>query len=166
MIPMIGPYLGVAPAVLVALTISPTTALILIGYAVLIQSIEGYVLVPRVLGHAVGVSPLVVFVGILVGFALGGFVGAFLAVPVAGALQVILQDLLSPDSEVAEDAQEAGAPVATPEAASGGARLAVVAPHAHPVLPGGVIADASGTGAGAPVHSRAAEPPRVITPGR
>jgi len=85
MIPMVGPYLGVAPALLVAFTVSPTTALVLALYAVVIQSIEGYILVPRVMGHAVGVSPLVIFLGILVGEHLGGLPGAFLAVPVAGA---------------------------------------------------------------------------------
>jgi predicted PurR-regulated permease PerM len=108
MIPMVGPYLAVAPALLVALTISPTTALILLVYAVAIQSLEGYVLVPRVMGHAVGVSPLVVFLGILVGAALGGLVGAFLAVPIAGALQVVLQDLLSTEHELATSAEQSG----------------------------------------------------------
>lgn len=91
------------------MTVSPTTALLLAAYAVLIQSVEGYILIPRVLGHTVGISPLVVFLGILVGERLGGLAGAFLAVPVAGALQVILQDVLAPSDEVAERARAAGA---------------------------------------------------------
>ena len=66
MIPMVGPYLAVAPALLVALTVSPTAAILLI-YAVALQSLEGYVLVPRVMGRAVGVSPLVIMLGILAG---------------------------------------------------------------------------------------------------
>jgi predicted PurR-regulated permease PerM len=150
LIPMLGPYIGVAPALVVALTISPTTALILMIYAVVIQSIEGYVLVPRVMGHAVGISPLVVFLGILVGVTLGGLPGGFIAVPIAGALQVILQDLLAPSSELTERAQEAGANID-----NSGQTPKPIPPHAHAVLPGGELApDASGTGIpGTPVGS-------------
>ncbi len=169
MIPMLGPYLGVAPALLVALTVSPTTAVLLAVYAIIIQSIEGYVLVPRVMGHAVGVSPLVVFLGILVGAALGGLTGAFLAVPVAGALQVILQDLLSTDTEVTEEAEEAGATEEVPSGPvektviqkDGEPRTVVLPPHAHPVLPGGEVApnpggvglSAAATNKGTPSHA-------------
>jgi predicted PurR-regulated permease PerM len=150
MIPMVGPYLGVAPALLVALTVSPTTALLLLGVAIVIQSIEGYVLVPKVMGRAVGVSPLIVFVGILIGEQLGGLAGAFLAVPVAGSLQVILEDLFSPTQEVAVRAQEAGASGQTVQQAAAGraalsdelerSRPTPIPPHAHPVLPGGRVA--------------------------
>lgn len=93
-VPMIGPFLAFAPAVLVALAIDPTLALKVIAYAFVIQQIESNVLVPRVMGHTVGISPLTVLLGILVGSVLYGLPGAFLAVPIAGALQVILAHLL------------------------------------------------------------------------
>ena len=63
-------------------------------YALVIQQIESNMLVPRVMGRTVGVSPLTVLLGILVGTALAGLPGAFLAVPLAGALQVILAHAL------------------------------------------------------------------------
>ncbi len=94
LIPLIGPFLGFAPAVIVALTIDPPKALIVVVYALIIQQIEGNVLVPRVMGHAVGVSPLTVVLGILIGAILYGLPGAFLAIPVAGAIQVILAHAL------------------------------------------------------------------------
>jgi predicted PurR-regulated permease PerM len=94
-IPMVGPFLAFAPAVLVALaTVDPTRALAVIGYALVIQQIESNILVPRVMGRTVGISPLTVVLGILVGTALAGLPGAFLAVPLAAALQVILAHAL------------------------------------------------------------------------
>ncbi len=94
-VPMIGPFLAFAPAVLVALAaIDPTRALAVVGYALVIQQIESNILVPRVMGRTVGISSLTVLLGILVGGALAGLPGAFLAVPLAGALQVILAHTL------------------------------------------------------------------------
>jgi predicted PurR-regulated permease PerM len=94
-IPMLGPFLAFAPAVLIALAaVDPTRALAVAGYALVIQQIESNVLVPRVMGRTVGVSALTVLLGILVGGALAGLPGAFLAVPLAGALQVILAHML------------------------------------------------------------------------
>jgi len=93
-VPMIGPFLAFAPAVLVALANSPGQAITVLIFALVIQQIESNVLVPRVMGRTVGVSPLTVLLGILVGSALAGLPGAFLAVPLAGALQVILAHTL------------------------------------------------------------------------
>jgi predicted PurR-regulated permease PerM len=93
-VPMIGPFLAFAPAVVVALTVSPGTAVLVIVYALVIQQIESNVLVPHVMREAVGVSPLTVLLGILIGSALYGLPGAFLAVPLAGAVQVVLAHTL------------------------------------------------------------------------
>jgi predicted PurR-regulated permease PerM len=104
-IPMVGPFLAFAPAVLVALAaLDPTHALMVVAYALVIQQIESNVLVPRVMGHTVGISALTVMLGILIGGALAGLPGAFLAVPIAGALQVVLAHLLrSEDPSQAEE---------------------------------------------------------------
>ena len=104
-VPLVGPFLAFSPAVLVALaTIDPTRALLVAAYALVIQQLESNVLVPRVMGNTVGVSPLTVLIGILIGAALAGVPGAFLAVPIAGALQVILAHTLhSEDPSQAEE---------------------------------------------------------------
>jgi predicted PurR-regulated permease PerM len=108
-VPMIGPFLAFAPAVLVGLAIDPSRALVVAGYALVIQQIESNVLVPRVMGRTVGVSPLTVLLGILVGSALAGLPGAFLAVPLAGALQVILAHVLrTEDPSQAEEHRDPG----------------------------------------------------------
>jgi predicted PurR-regulated permease PerM len=93
-VPMIGPVLAFAPAVLVAFAVDPGKAVIVLVYALVIQQIESNVLVPRVMREAVGVSPLTVLLGILIGSRLYGLPGAFLAVPIAGAVQVVLAHTL------------------------------------------------------------------------
>src|SRR5207248_4544841 len=95
MIPLLGPVIAFAPAVLVALVVAPDKVVFLIIYAVIVQEIESQVLVPRVMSHAVGVSPLTVLIGIYVGVSLYGILGALIAVPVAAAIQVILGHLLA-----------------------------------------------------------------------
>lgn len=102
-IPIIGPLLGAIPAVLVAATVSPELALIVAGIYVILQFVEGNVLVPVVMRHAVGISPLLVLVSLLIGAAAGGFVGAFLAVPVAASLEIVLQRLQAREEPVAQD---------------------------------------------------------------
>jgi len=93
LVPMIGPMIGTAPAVLVALTQSPELALLTTGLGILVHVIEGNILLPRVMRHTMGVSPLTVILGILVGAKLMGVPGALLAVPVAAGVQVLLTDL-------------------------------------------------------------------------
>jgi predicted PurR-regulated permease PerM len=103
-VPLIGPFLAFLPALLVALTVDPFKALVLLGVAVVIQQIEGNVLVPRIMSRTVGVSPLTVILGILIGSILYGAAGAFLAVPVAAAIQVIFNHTLRPSLEEPGDA--------------------------------------------------------------
>jgi predicted PurR-regulated permease PerM len=60
------------------------------------------------MGHTVGVSPLTVFLGILIGASLYGIPGAFLAVPIAGLAQVILAHLLRSEDDSQAEAHLAG----------------------------------------------------------
>jgi predicted PurR-regulated permease PerM len=109
-VPMIGPFLAFAPAVLVALAIDPSRAVVVGIYALIIQQLESNILVPRVMGRTVGVSPLTVLLGILVGSVLAGLPGAFLAVPIAGAVQVVLAHALRvEDPSQAEEHHRTGA---------------------------------------------------------
>ncbi|MCC7372439.1 MAG: AI-2E family transporter [Chloroflexi bacterium] len=129
LVPVIGPILGFAPAVLVALGISPWTALLVMIYAIIIQQVESNLIVPRIMGHTVGVSPLTVVLGILIGFILYGLPGAFLAVPVAGAIQVIVAHAVGMEdvSTVSMAAHSAAvAREAAAEAAAGAAARAPV----------------------------------------
>lgn len=91
-IPTLGPVLGAIPAILVALTISPLTALIVtIGYLG-VQQLENHILVPKVMGKAVGLSPVIVIIALIIGAKLLGIAGAILAVPAAAVIQVLVSE--------------------------------------------------------------------------
>jgi predicted PurR-regulated permease PerM len=93
-IPFIGPFLGGGTAALVALTDSPEKALWVVIFAVVLQQVEGAVLVPRVMKNAVGMSPLTVVLAVLIGNALAGLMGSLLAIPIGAAIQVLVSNLL------------------------------------------------------------------------
>ena len=102
-LPIIGPLLGAVPAILVALTVSPQLALLVVGIYVVLQFLEGNVLVPMVMRNTVGLSPFLVLVSLLVGSSIGGPVGALLAVPVAAAVEIVLEGAQDRDVPVAMD---------------------------------------------------------------
>jgi Predicted permease len=102
-IPIIGPLLGAIPAILVAATVSPQLALIVAGVYVVIQLIEGSVLVPLVMRNTIGISPLFVLLSLLIGGAVGGLVGVFLAVPVAASVEIALTRMQARETPVAQD---------------------------------------------------------------
>jgi predicted PurR-regulated permease PerM len=93
-IPIVGPWLGGIPAVIIALTMSWQKALLVTGFIILLQLMENTVLVPRIMRGAVGLTPLTVFVAILAGTQFRGLIGALLAIPVAAAVQVLVTDYL------------------------------------------------------------------------
>ncbi|MEA2623844.1 MAG: hypothetical protein QOH61_2754 [Chloroflexota bacterium] len=91
-IPIVGPALGAVPALIVAATTGRVELVLLVAAVyVVIQVVEGNILVPMVMRSTIGVPPFVVIASLLVGAALGGIVGAFLAVPFTAALVVILE---------------------------------------------------------------------------
>src|SRR5918997_1206989 len=85
-----GAWLGGIPAVIIALTQGWEKGLLVIGFVVLLQLTENAVLVPRVMRGAVGLTPLTVFIAILVGTEFAGIPGALLAIPIAAVIQVML----------------------------------------------------------------------------
>jgi len=102
-IPIIGPILGAIPAILVAATVSPELALVVAGVCLVFQLIESNVLVPMVMRNTIGISPLLVLFSLLVGGAVGGLLGAFLAVPIAASVEIVLSRLQARETPVAQD---------------------------------------------------------------
>lgn len=102
-IPLVGPFLGAIPAVLMAATVSPELALAVAATYLVLQLIEGNVLVPIVMRNSVGISPLLVVLSLLIGGAAGGLPGAFLAVPIAAACELIAEGLQAREEPVAQD---------------------------------------------------------------
>lgn len=93
-VPYIGPILGGAAAAAVALTESPQQAILVIVLVFAIQQLEGAFLVPRIMKHAVGMTPLTVILAVLIGNQLGGPAGSIIAIPIGAAVQVVVSSLL------------------------------------------------------------------------
>ncbi len=93
-IPMIGPTLSAIPAVFLSLFQPWWKIVFTIAWYTVIQQTEGNFLVPRVMRQAVGMSPLLTILALIIGAKLLGFVGALVAVPVAAALQVVVGEVV------------------------------------------------------------------------
>lgn len=89
-IPYIGPLIGAAPAVVVALTISTKTLLLVIAINVVIQILEGNILSPNIVGRSLHLHPLLIIMALLAGEAIGGIIGMIVAVPVLAVCKVII----------------------------------------------------------------------------
>jgi predicted PurR-regulated permease PerM len=84
LVPYLGPVLGAAPPILVALLQGePWTALWLVALFVVLQQLEGHVVAPQVFGHHLRINPLLVMFALLVGGDLYGIPGALVALPIA-----------------------------------------------------------------------------------
>ncbi|MGH8937181.1 MAG: AI-2E family transporter [Acidimicrobiia bacterium] len=93
-LPLVGAFLSGLLAVLVALvTGGLVQALLVVALIVGVQQVEGHVLAPIVLGRAVQLHPLVIILALTAGAVLGGVIGAFLAVPIAGVLVAVGTEL-------------------------------------------------------------------------
>jgi len=92
-VPIVGPLLGAVPALLVASTVSPQTALLTLAVYVALQFTEANILVPLVMRNAVGLTPFLVLFSLLIGGAAGGILGALVAVPLVAAIAVVLERL-------------------------------------------------------------------------
>jgi predicted PurR-regulated permease PerM len=102
-IPMIGPIVAAVPAVSIAAFYGwGMFAAVLVLYIV-IQQVENYVLVPRIMGQTVDLPALIVLVAFLIGTELMGVLGGILAMPVAAALQVLWLDWVVPNIRAGRD---------------------------------------------------------------
>ncbi len=108
MIPVLGPILSAIPAVIIALFLSPWQFWgVLIG-AIVIQQVENYLLVPRIMGEKMSISPLAIFVAFLIGGSLLGIIGAILAIPVSAIIQVTFEEAFVARRERRQDPGRAG----------------------------------------------------------
>ena len=114
-IPIVGPLLGAIPAVLIATTVSPGTVVVTLAIYLVLQLIEGNVLVPLIMRTSVGLSPFLVLVSLLVGGTVGGPLGAIVAIPLVAGVTVVLGRLQDRETPVPIDPAAAETPDETPE---------------------------------------------------
>jgi len=96
LIPLVGAMSGAALVTLVALTVSPSTALVVAIYYLVYMQIEAYVISPRVMKRAVSVPGGVVVVAALAGGTLLGIMGALVAIPVAASIILVIRQVWMP----------------------------------------------------------------------
>jgi predicted PurR-regulated permease PerM len=99
LIPLVGHFIGASIVILVALTESPTKALLaLILYTLYVQ-IENYIITPRIMKRSLSIPGLVTIVAALLGTSLLGLVGGLLAVPIAAAVLLIMDEVVFPKTD-------------------------------------------------------------------
>jgi predicted PurR-regulated permease PerM len=94
LIPLVGATLAAVIVVGVAFLHSVPAGIVMIVFFVVYQQFENHVLQPLVYNRTVSLSPLAILVSVLVGAELAGVLGALAAIPVAGAIQVLIVDFL------------------------------------------------------------------------
>lgn len=98
-VPTVGPIISAVPAIVVALTISPNMAFVIAIAYILIQMTENHLLVPRIMQRAVGLNPVIVIVGVIVGERLLGVPGALLSVPFISLLILVSKNIDTVDGK-------------------------------------------------------------------
>jgi predicted PurR-regulated permease PerM len=93
LVPLVGATIGGAVAVIAGFLHSTTAGIAILVFFVLYQQMENHLLQPLIFARTVKLNPLTVIVAILLGVELLGVLGALLAIPVAGMIQVILRDV-------------------------------------------------------------------------
>ena len=90
LIPYVGAFAGAIPAVALALTVSPSTALFTALVFLAIQQLEGNILTPKIQGDALRMHPIFVFLAVIAGGELAGLVGVLFAIPALAVVRVLL----------------------------------------------------------------------------
>ncbi len=94
-VPVLGPIISAIPAIVLAFGISPLKGLLVLGLYIVIQQIENHVIVPQVMRRALGINPIISLIALLVGAKIAGIIGVLLAIPVATAAIVIVEDFFA-----------------------------------------------------------------------
>ncbi len=93
LIPLVGATLGAVAGVIAAFTHSVTAGIIVVAFFIAYQQLENHLLQPWIFSRTVQLNPLAVLLAILIGVELAGILGALLAIPVAGIIQIIARDI-------------------------------------------------------------------------
>ena len=111
LIPTFGPLIGGAVGFVVLLLAAPLQAIIFLIFTCILQTIDGYVLKPRLFGGSLGVPSVLILISIIVGGKLCGIVGILLAIPFAAILSFLYRETFIPwlEARRAKDG-EASAP--------------------------------------------------------
>ena len=88
-IPYFGPYIGGIPTIIVAFSISPMCGIIAAITIILVQTIEGNIINPIIVGRATDIHPITIVIGLLIFEHYFGIIGMIIATPVIGAIKIL-----------------------------------------------------------------------------
>ena len=99
LVPNFGPAIGAVVGGFILLLVNPWHALLFVIFTALLQTVDGYILKPKLFGNSLGVSGLLILVSSIVFGNLFGVIGVLLAIPVATILSFVYRDYLLPRQE-------------------------------------------------------------------
>lgn len=95
LIPYVGPYLGILPAIIVAFTISTNMVIYVIVVVVIVQQVDGNLVYPNIIGRSLRIHPLTIIIILLAAGNIAGLLGMILAIPLYAVVKTIVQYLYS-----------------------------------------------------------------------
>ncbi len=93
-IPYIGPIIAAIPAVVIGFGTSPILGMAVAAMAFLIQQLENYVFVPKIMQKSAGVNPIITLLALAIGFRLAGVIGLLISVPFYIIFQVLANEYI------------------------------------------------------------------------
>ena len=100
MVPYVGPILAAFPATLIGFGISPVIGWAVAAMAFLVQQLENYVLVPKIMQKQTGINPIITLLVLAIGARLAGLLGLFISVPVYITVQSYLRQYFVPETKI------------------------------------------------------------------
>jgi predicted PurR-regulated permease PerM len=95
-IPFVGATLGIATVVIIVAFIDWWLALEVLAVSIAIQQVKDNLIAPRIMGNLTGLSPVIIFVSLLLGAKVGGVLGVILAIPLTGVVKSLAEITLDP----------------------------------------------------------------------
>jgi predicted PurR-regulated permease PerM len=134
LIPLVGATIGAVVAGVAAFVHSVPAGIIVVVFFILYQQLENHLLQPLIFSRTVKLNPLTVLIAILIAVQLAGILGALLAIPIAGMIQVVVRDVWDSRGGPASEESTSGE---TPRihAAPAGATVDITAAESHPRAP-------------------------------
>lgn len=93
LLPLVGAFIGAAPAIIIGFSISPTIGLFVLALFIIYQQVENNLLSPNIYTKALDLSPALSFMSVIIGGALFGMFGAFIALPIAASIPTLIRFL-------------------------------------------------------------------------
>lgn len=95
MIPYFGNIIGMIPAVIITLFFNPIKSVELILFIVTLSNIDGWFISPKIIGDKVGLSPILIILGLVIGGGLFGIWGMLLGIPAIALIKMLLDDFIN-----------------------------------------------------------------------